>query len=193
MVEWYNEGYMADINNNVDQQKISLEQPRQNSTIKKAPILMLSVATLALVCLAILGLYILRNPKSRVETNIFPTSMNAVTNTASATADIPPLYSGIKWEEQNKGRVAFHDEQSNIVDLNGILFLSSPLETYPSDFVNYYRDGLEKTGWNQIGVAGDPEGTGGFYDYKKGSRFVTFGVRTLEGDGVGRALLQYSQ
>lgn len=185
---------MTDQNIIVDESQTTPQQTPPTSKSKTPFIFFVGIVAFTLFCLGTVTVIYLTKSKNKVQTNTSPTLIKTPRNVPSSSApDIPPLYSGVEWEEQNKEKVVFHDEQSNTMELDGVLMISSPLNVYPSDFINYYRDGLENTGWNQIGVAGDPETIGGFYDYKKGNRFVTFGVRTLEGDGVGRALLQYSQ
>ena len=111
---------------------------------------------------------------------------------ATDSADLPPLYPGIEWENAVQEKVLFHDENFNVIDLDGTSVISNPLDNYPFAFIEYYKNELEKMGWKQTSVAGAPDIDGGFYEYKKSNKYFLFGVRKNVDDQEGRALIQYT-
>ncbi len=92
-----------------------------------------------------------------------PASCTSVVN------ELPPLYSGIKWEATGSGRTLTYLTQS-------LVFKNLPKDGF-NGFIDSYRGYLEPEGWKFTGAGQGP--TGYFFEYRKNECLIIFGWRMV--------------
>lgn len=115
-------------------------------------------------------------------TPIAVVNIPAPTTSASLISDIPPLYPGLDWEATESGEFEFTNELGNKLILSGFYSRVTNLNLSPDDFIGYYSEILEISGWQEnLNVASTGLG-GGYFGYYKGNKYFEYGIFPSSGE-----------
>lgn len=138
------------------------------------------VVILIVLGIGVVGFLVTRSPSllqkngTVTHSTLSPTPPNA---DPSTSADLPPLYPGVEWEEAVKGEFVFVDKNGEIVESNGTKIESKDFVSEPitSSFITYYKSELKRSHWIESDYASGPNGE--VYSFTKGSKFTTVGYK----------------
>lgn len=89
---------------------------------------------------------------------------------------LPQLYSGLTWETAQKKILTFTSGKRRI-EHEGVYLESSKLTDFPYDFINYYINQLQDSGFKQTLNKIGPDGI--ITSFEKMGIFFTFGVKNV--------------
>ena len=94
------------------------------------------------------------------------------------SGELPTLYSGVEWALTERKEVGFFPltlKEGKFIYVDGYYIKSVGLETYPSDFIDYYKIELGKRCWVKIDRFDGPGSLS--YEYAtRGGHYIWFGV-----------------
>lgn len=104
-------------------------------------------------------------------------------------SELPKLYSEIRWETATKKALLFTSGKRRITQ-EGLYLESLELKSFPEEFINYYTQALQSTGFAQTLSSQTPDGVQ--YSFEKSGLFFTFGVKNIYlGSGDKKQLSGY--
>ncbi|MBI2315230.1 hypothetical protein HYU93_04220 [Candidatus Daviesbacteria bacterium] len=92
------------------------------------------------------------------------------------SSTLPDLYSGLKWETNQKKLLIFTSGKRKI-EQEGIYLESAQISAFPQDFINYYLGSLKAQGFKETLNSINPEGI--TITYAKDNLFLTFGIKNI--------------
>ncbi len=141
------------------------------------------------------GIFLLLNLNQKNNSYIAPTAMpyTQTSNPSSPNQEtiFPPLYPNVQWGDIQQGEYLFRNQDLTPIKKEG--YYIETTQVYTSDtvdnFLKYYRDNLETSGWQLTGVAGG--GVEEVDDYNKVDSY--FQVRSKISSGGSTLIITYSK
>lgn len=110
--------------------------------------------------------------------------------TGTGPTDLPKLYPGLSWTSAQKKILLFTSGKRRI-EVEGYRVESSPIPSFPQDFLNYYIEELNNQDFKQTLSSIDPDGL--TVTYSKDDLFLTFGIKNIyKGSGDKKQLTGYA-
>lgn len=137
------------------------------------------IPLIAVVVLLVVGvgLYFakpfLTSKPNKVSTSPTPTTPVDTSSTGQVNSNLPPLYPGVEWGEPVEGNVVFSTENNESIKLNGYAVKTEEISSY-NNLITYYKEALQKEGWEQVSYASGPNGES--YEYNKDGSYFSFGA-----------------
>ena len=102
---------------------------------------------------------------------------------------LPKLYSGLQWDLTQRKVLLFTSGKRRI-EQEGVYMESAQVANIPQEFINYYTQSLQNSGFKETLNSSEPNGT--TVTYAKDDLFLTFGVKNVySGSGDNKKLTGY--
>lgn len=131
--------------------------------------------------------------QSESQKTLAPRSLSEVGPTTSPNPpnnpNLPNLYPNLTWEVTQSKTLLFTSGKRRI-EQEGVYLESTELKDYPQDFLEYYTQALQSSGFKQTLNSSNPNGV--TITYAKDELFLTFGVKNVySGSGDKKQLVGY--
>lgn len=122
----------------------------------------------------------LNSPNSLTSPNTFapqnPPKADEAGPNPPAAIELPELYPGLQWTSVQKKILVFTSGKRRI-DVEGYHLESSPVSSFPQDFISYYIVELKNKDFKETLNSIDPDGL--MVTYSKDDLFLTFGIKNI--------------